>query len=489
MRSRLLIPALMLLIVVACSTNPATGKRELSLISQQQELAIGAQAHQDTLRQFGVYDEKPEINRMVDRVGQRIAAVSDRPDLEWTFTVLDSPMLNAMALPGGYVYITRGMLERMNTEDELAGVLAHEIAHVTNRHAAQRISQAQLAQLGLVAGAIIAGPEAAQQYGDLAQLGASLLFQRYSRQQETQSDLFGTAYMAEAGYNPHGAEQMLRTLDRLRDQEASSIDQYFQSHPDPAKRVGDVQRQIAEIDATGSSISQRSMDRGPFISNLEGMITGRSTERVTVKNNTVYEKTHGMVLSYPASWEAQAGFGGVFQLVNKNGQGSIQVDEIPLERIPTRNVQNALRQHFQQMGLKYQRSYEARAKTGQRFVVDLWAGQTRQGTLAVETTHFENAGNAVVFIEISPASAASQAPMGSTLAALSFDQRTARAATPPRLKVGQAGSGDTWSNLARRATGDLGDANEIAAINGFDAGAGVPRGLVVKLPEQIIERD
>src|SRR6187549_3098699 len=153
------------LLIAACSTNPATGKREFNIVSEGQEIAIGRQSHPEILRQFGVYDEKPELNRLIDRVGKRIAAQSERPNLPWTFTVLDSPIVNAMALPGGYIYITRGMLERINSEDELAGVLGHEIAHVTARHSAQQISKQQLAQVGLVLGAVIAGPEVLQQYG------------------------------------------------------------------------------------------------------------------------------------------------------------------------------------------------------------------------------------------------------------------------------------------------------------------------------------
>ena len=192
-------------LLAACSTNPATGKREFNIVSEGQEVAIGQQSHQEIVKQFGVYDEKPELNRLVDRIGHKLAAESERPNLPWTFTVLDTPMVNAMALPGGYVYVTRGMLERVNSEDELAGVIGHEIAHVTARHAAQQISRQQLAQVGMVLGAVVAGPEAVQQYGQLAELGMNLLFQRYSRAQESQADILGTGYMAEARYNPSGA--------------------------------------------------------------------------------------------------------------------------------------------------------------------------------------------------------------------------------------------------------------------------------------------
>ncbi|HEX6160907.1 MAG TPA: M48 family metalloprotease, partial [Thermoanaerobaculia bacterium] len=231
---RALLPLLLLITTVACSTNPATGRREFNLVSEQQEIAIGQQSHPAILEQFGVYNEKPELSRLVQDVGRRLAAESDRPNLPWTFTVLDTPMVNAMALPGGYIYITRGMLERINSVDELAGVLGHEIAHVTARHSAQQISRQQLAQFGMVLGAVLAGPEVAQQYGQIAEIGLGLLFQRYSRAQETQADLIGTEYIAESRFNPLGAERMLMTLQRLDKNPSGGLDRYFMSHPEPA---------------------------------------------------------------------------------------------------------------------------------------------------------------------------------------------------------------------------------------------------------------
>ncbi|HMC21262.1 MAG TPA: M48 family metalloprotease, partial [Thermoanaerobaculia bacterium] len=224
---RALIPALLLL--ASCATNPVTHKREFNIVSESQEIQIGQQSHEEVIRQFGVYNEKPELNRLVDSIGQRIASTSDRPHLPWHFTIIDTPMVNAMALPGGYIYITRGMLERINAEDELAGVLGHEITHVTARHAAAQMSRAQLAQFGMVLGAVIAGPEATQTYGQLAEIGLSLLFQRYSRGQESQADLVGTEYVTRANYNPVGVERMLIGLKRMDKHPASGIERYFQS--------------------------------------------------------------------------------------------------------------------------------------------------------------------------------------------------------------------------------------------------------------------
>src|SRR5688572_19971033 len=258
--------ALTLVLLAACSTNPATGQRQFNIVSESQEISIGQQSHQQILDQFGVYDEKPELNRLVERIGRDLAAASERPNLPWTSTVLDTPMINAMALPGGYIYVTRGMIERVNSEDELAGVLGHEIAHVTARHAAQRISRAQLAQFGMILGSVLAGPEATQAYGQLAELGVGLLFQRYPRSQETQSDLVGTEYVARANYNPIGAERMLLALQRMDKTKESALERYFQSHPDPAKRVGDVRKKIAQLQTTApTTMASAAPDRDRYV--------------------------------------------------------------------------------------------------------------------------------------------------------------------------------------------------------------------------------
>src|SRR6185503_2507858 len=187
--------------------------------------------HEEILNEFEVYEEKPELNAMVDRIGKRIAETSPRPQLPWTFTLLDTPMVNAMALPGGYVYVTRGILERMNSEDELAGVIGHEVAHVSARHSTASLSRGTLAQAGLVTAAVLAGEENTQKYGAIAMIGAGLLFTKYSRGQETQADLLGTKYMAGSGYNPRGSEYMLGAWQRLEGGRVSTLERYFMDHP------------------------------------------------------------------------------------------------------------------------------------------------------------------------------------------------------------------------------------------------------------------
>ncbi len=486
MRAHRLALPLILVVVIGCSTNPATGKREFNIVSEQQEIEMGRQSHEQVIRQFGVYDEKPELTRLVEDIGRRIAATSDRPNLPWHFTLLDSPMVNAMALPGGYIYVTRGMLERINSEDELAGVIGHEIAHVTARHAAQRISRAQLAQFGMVLGAVVAGPAAAQQYGQLAELGVGLLFQRYSRAQETQADLIGTEYMAEARYNPIGAERMLMTLDRLDKGETSSIDRYFMSHPDPGKRVRDVRSKIAKLEP-GVVAAAGEPDRSRFVRMLDGVITGNSTENIVIRDGTVYDRGHGMIVRAPSGWKPAAEPGTLFTM-EPAGRATMQLvaQEVDAQQLQGRNAQEAVRLRLQQMGLQHAGTREARTTTGERFPIDVWVGQTQGGQVGVETTQFPHGDHVAVFMFLAPNLSRTQSPLGDVLERASFDRARARAADPARIKIGTVRSGESWADLARRATGNTKDAKEVANINGFDAGTRPSSGILVKLPEEVV---
>jgi predicted Zn-dependent protease len=481
------------LATVACSTNPATGKREFNIVSESQEISIGQQSHQEIIREFGVYDEKPELTRLVQDVGHRIAAASERPHLPWHFTVLDSPMVNAMALPGGYIYITRGMLENINSEDELAGVLGHEVAHVTARHSAQQISRSQLAQFGMVLGAVLAGPEVLQQYGQLAEIGIGLLFQRYSRAHETQADLLGTGYIARANFNPIGAERMLMTLQRLDKNPATGIERYFMSHPDPAKRVKDVRSKVAELSGTGmlSASAADAPNRDSYIRMLDGMITANSTEHLVIRDNVIYDRDHGMVIRAPQGWVATASPGVVFAMVPRGGNSNSQfiVQEIPANQLQGRDAQNAIRIRFEQMGLQYAGTRQASMASGERFAVDVWQGQTQAGVVGVETTQFVHGDHVTVFMFVSPSVNSRNSPMAQIMSNIERNPARVRSVQAPRLRVGTVRSGESWADVARRATGSVRDAEAVANMNGFDVQTPPPAGLTVKLPEEVVPEE
>ncbi|MBL4673159.1 MAG: M48 family metalloprotease, partial [Arenicella sp.] len=208
---KLLAISCLLLVLQACATNPVTGRPELAM-SEAWEKNAGAQYHQEILKQYQVYDD-PELQQYINDIGQRLAKKSHRPDLPFTFTLLDSPDVNAFALPGGYVYVTRGIMAYMNKESHLAGVIGHEIGHVTGRHGAQRAAQQQVTQIASVAVAIGTGS------GELLQASQMLggaLMSGYGRKQELQSDELGAEYIAQNNYNP---EDMIDVIGILKNQE------------------------------------------------------------------------------------------------------------------------------------------------------------------------------------------------------------------------------------------------------------------------------
>ncbi|HEY3056670.1 MAG TPA: M48 family metalloprotease [Thermoanaerobaculia bacterium] len=486
---RALLP--MFLLIAACATNPVTHKREFNIVSESQEISIGQQSHEQVIRQFGVYDEKPELNRLVDAVGHRIAATSDRPNLPWHFTVIDTPMVNAMALPGGYVYITRGMLERINSDDELAGVLGHEITHVTARHAAQQMSRAQLAQFGMILGAVVAGPAAVQQYGQLAELGLNLLFQRYSRSQESQADLVGTEYVARANFNPVGAERMLLTLQRLDKHPASGIERYFESHPDPAKRVRDVRKKLSEIAAKNPAAMANEPQREPYVRLVDGIMTGNSTQRVIIRSGTIYDRSHGLVLQAPAGWIPTAAEGMLFAMKPRGRRQSTAfvAQEVEARELTGYDAQSAMRAKFQEMGLQFAGSRQTTTGTGERFVIDVWSGQTDSGPVGVETTQFPHGDHVAVFMFLSPSLTRYESPLGEILRRAVIDRARTTAAEPARIRVASVRGGESWSDLAQRATGNPADAEPVANINGFDVTTPPRAGTPVKLPQEIIADD
>ena len=477
---RVLFALILSLSLVACATNPATGRKELNFYSDESEIAIGREANDEILREFYVYDEKPGLNELVDQIGQGIAAKSPRPNLPWTFTVLDTPMVNAMALPGGYVYVTRGILERMNSEDELAGVIGHEVAHVAARHSTHAMSAGTVLQVGLVAAAVLAGDENTETYGALAMLGAGLLFTKYSRQQETEADILGTKYMATTGYNPIGSENMLQGLQRLGGT-PNLLERYFMDHPDPAKRVQDVRREIATLNAADGTLLQRGIERDRFVRALDGMVTGNSTSDTTVRKGVAYNRAYGVVARAPEGWKPVVESGTLFAMYSDDGEEVVYAQELTAEELAeSEGPRAAVRANLEELGLKHQDELSARTGDGKRVTVDVWSGEGYQ----FMSTQQRAGEGAVVLLHIAK-SGQDRDSLVDLLEGIRIDPEEVRAVKVPRLHVMKARAGETWESLAKRATGRTADAAEIAHINGFDYPSEVPAGLLVKLPEEV----
>lgn len=282
----------------SCTINPATGHRQLTLLSEAQEIEMGRRSHPEILRSYGAYPDEA-WQQYIQDVGAELAAQSERPDLEWTFTVLDDPAVNAMALPGGYVYVNRGILALFNSEAELASVLGHEIGHVTARHSVEQISRMQLANLGLGVASMVS--EDFREYAGLAGQGVSLLFLKFSRDDERQADHLGLRYMTLGGYDPHEMPKVFHTLDRVSAaSDGQSLPNWLSTHPNPGNRASTMDAEIARLapDRRGGTIG-----RDPYLSRLNSMVYGANPREGYAVGNSFYHPDLEFKLDFPAGWQ------------------------------------------------------------------------------------------------------------------------------------------------------------------------------------------
>ena len=256
------IPGILLCLFIfnGCALNPATGQHEFMMVSEGQEFEIGKKLDKQVREEMGVYLELPQLRSLVKETGETLGRKSDRPGLVYRVEVIDSPDFNAFAVPGGFVYVNRGLLEKMNSLDELAFVMGHEIAHVAARHSASQMSKAQLMNLGLI-GLTAGTGGAAQDYGQLINMGAALAFNKFSRDDEREADHFGLNYMIRAGYNPKAALSSIEQMQRLETRAPTSMEAWFQTHPPTSERLENIHKEIDALPAGQRSALERPVKR------------------------------------------------------------------------------------------------------------------------------------------------------------------------------------------------------------------------------------
>jgi predicted Zn-dependent protease len=345
MRMRPLAPLLLAAaLLAACGTqvvNPVTGQTERTVMDERTEIAEGAKAHKEVLQEYRAYDS-PKLQAYVDDVGQRLAKQSHRPGLTWTFTVLDSPEINAFALPGGYVYVTRGIMAFLDSEAELAGVMGHEIGHVTARHGAQRATRRQSAGIGVIAATVlgavleVGGVSGATSIASqLSQTAAAGYVASYSRDQESQADELGAEYLARNHYDPRN---MIDVIQALKSQEQFAADSakadgkpapsgsnWLSSHPANDKRLADI-----KTFATKFQAQDRYGDdgRARYLQAIAGMTFGDSAEQGLVRGRNFYHPGLGIALTAPPGWRIQNAPEAI-AVVNGEGDAGLIVRQVP----------------------------------------------------------------------------------------------------------------------------------------------------------------
>ena len=288
---------LSILLLFGCTADivPATGEKRYLGYTWQQETEIGKQASQQVAALFGLYRD-PKLERYVMEVGNRVLATSHlrRPGTEEqfrktpiTFGILDSPIINAMALPGGYVYVTRGMLAHLNNEDQLATVIAHEIGHVAARHAARQAWQQQWGQ-GLLLGGALLGQGVfglpAQDILNLGSMAAQLIFLRYSREDELEADKLSVEYSSLAEYDPREVIPFFQTLNRIQEKEGQGMPGFLSTHPNPGDRI----QRIRELTAAQPREKRTPPDGSRYLNTIEGLVLGEDPRQGFVEGNVFY---------------------------------------------------------------------------------------------------------------------------------------------------------------------------------------------------------
>jgi predicted Zn-dependent protease len=300
-RSRL--PLLALLgLLAGCAINPVTGERELMLVSESQERQLGQEADQQIVAQYGLVND-PNLTRYLDDLGQRLKGVSHVAEWEFQFRLLDDPVINAFALPGGYVYVTRGILAHLESEAGLAGVMGHEVGHVAARHGAQRVTRQYLygATFGLVGGLL--GDRAGQLLG-LAGIPAQLLMLKYGRDDERQSDELGVMYATSLGYDTTDMARFFHTLGRLSDMSGSRLPSWASTHPDPGERYETV-LQLTQAEQSAGAAGDYRREREAFLQRLEGLVFGNDPRQGFVRGGHFNHPELRLRFPVPAQWKVQ----------------------------------------------------------------------------------------------------------------------------------------------------------------------------------------
>ncbi len=285
---------------ISCAVNPVTKKREFVLLSEADEIGLGKQTDAQVLQMYGRY-ESPALDSYLNSIGQDLAKLSHRPHLKWKFKVLDSPVINAFAVPGGYIYLTRGILAYLNNEAELAGVIGHEIGHVTARHSVQQYTRAAGTQMLLGVGSAMS--ETFRKYAGVAQFGVSMLFLKYSRDDERQADQLGVEYSAKGGYDATHMANFFVTLERMQPSEdGGGLPEWFSTHPNPTDRVKSIQTD-AQKWKTKLAKNQYVVDKNEYLQKINGVVYGPDPRQGYVEGNMFYHPTLKFQFPVPAQWE------------------------------------------------------------------------------------------------------------------------------------------------------------------------------------------
>ncbi len=368
--------------LAACATNPVTGKRELSLVSEDQEIQMGREGAAQVVQTIGLVPDQG-LQDYVQRVGESLARVSQRPNLPWQFRVVDDPTPNAFALPGGFIFVTRGLMDLMTTEAQLATVVGHEIGHVAARHTVRQLTREQLAQVGLVVGSILS-PTIAQ-FGQLASSGLQLLMLKYDRGAEAQADELGFGYALADHYDVKEMADVFATLDRETAKSGQSpLPSWLETHPSGPDRIAKVNQRVAA--ARADTIRNPLVRRAEYMRQIDSLVYGENPRAGFFQQNRFYHPDLRFQVMFPPGWQTQNTPQSVAAL-------SPQKDAmIELTLADSGSADQAMRAFASTQGITLANT-SSQSIGGQRALSALFQAQTDQGVLAGVATFIDYGGH------------------------------------------------------------------------------------------------
>ncbi len=463
------------LALVGCSTNAATGKQQFTgLMSPQQEVAIGAQEHEKIVQQFGLVKDSA-LNAYVTDVGRRVTKDTERPDVQYKFFIIDSPIVNAFALPGGYIYVSRGLLALANNEAELASVLGHEAGHITGRHSAERYSQGVVTSLGAgVLGAVLGSQSASQALN----LGTNLYLSSYSRGQENESDTLGLRYMTRGGYDPQAVPDFLYALQRQSEIEAGLDGQknagmnYFSTHPATAERVAKTQSEANSVGVRGV------LNKTRHLSAINGMVYGDSADQGFTKGNTFYHPQMDFKFTVPNGFRIK---NQPSQVLATSQSGAV----IIFDAASNKGGQDAAT-YLQHVWMKDapKGPIDKMQVNGRRGATLAFEGAVNGQPMTIRLVAIEWGDRFARFQIAIPKSASATMVDDLKRTTYSFDNLTAQdksSVKPMRVALYTAKSGDTVASIAKYFPFDSMQQERFRVLNGLKSGENVKAGEVYKI--------
>jgi predicted Zn-dependent protease len=377
---------------IACAVNPVTGEHQLMLLSEEEEIRLGQETDSRVVSEYGIYRDD-RLTGYLDGVGKRLAKISHRPGLPYEFKVLDTPVVNAFAVPGGYVYFTRGILSNLNSEAELACVMGHELGHITARHSAQQYSRAQLAQLTL--GSAMMFSQTLQVLAPLAQMGVSMLFLSYSRDNEREADDLGVAYSSQAGYDATHMALFFETLERMKPvSDKSGLPEWFSTHPNPEDRIGTVQREAKKWQKD-LGLKNFKVNRDAYLKRINGMVYGEDPQEGFVEKDVFYHPLLRFQFPVPENWTFQ-NTRSMVQMTSRNKDAAIMFT-LSSAKSPDEAARN-----FVQKNRARLMASDRRDINGLSAVRTVSRVMTHQGTLEIMSNYVQKGAKVYEFHGLAP---------------------------------------------------------------------------------------